>query len=143
MNDILRNFYAGPSYNLVYKFKQLDKYIVFNPLTLKDLLLEKGFKGDKLENLIHSYIKKFPNFNSLDKRPSGYMFGKYIDLNLDSNAIFKELQKYDLEECKDIELLLIVIGSTVGDIYIPNRELSFENEKLNRMFLFFSQEILL
>lgn len=143
MSSILRNLYVWSSYNLSYKFKQIDKYIVFNPLTLKKLLLEKGFKGKNLETLILNYIAKFPNFNSLDKRPLAYMLGQNISLDLDVNTINEKLNKYDFEECKDINLLIIVIGSTVGDIYIPNRELSFENDKLNKILLFFSQEILL
>ena len=63
------------------------------------------------------------------------MLGEYYFMN-------KELKvEYEAEICEDLELLILVLCSTVRDIYIPNRKLSFEKSKFNKVLFFPKEEV--
>ena len=133
MSDILKNMSAPPRSSVVFNKVQIQKYISFNPLTLKKLLNELGYKGE-INKMVEEYVNNNPNIIKNIKRPSGYMLGVYIEFN-------KELDLYKYEECTDLELLILVFCSTVGDLYIPNKELGFEENKFDKILLFAEEEV--
>ena len=89
------------------------------------------------------YVKKHPHIIKNIAKPTGYMVSEYIELGVMSRQKIDEALNnlYSFEVCNDVELLILVFGSTVGDLYIPNRPLSFEETKFNKVLLFPKEEV--
>lgn len=136
---------------VVFKKKQLKGFLAFNPYRLAKLLGHRGATPEELSKLVKNYVKEHPEINRLLTKPTGYMIGlpmgqaRYIKphedgtSHPDGGAIKTGGLQYD--ECADIDLLIVVLCSTVGDLYIPNRELSFEKSKFQRIILFPKVEV--
>lgn len=142
MSDILKNMSAPPRSEVAFKQEQLKKYISFNPLRLSRLLSDLNYKGEISES-VKKYVINNPNIEKSFKKPSGYMIAEYIEITGDENAktLNDKLGVYRYVECEDLELIILVFCSTVGDLYIPDRTLSFEKNKFNKVLLFPEDEV--
>lgn len=109
-----------PSKSLIhYDIKQIDNIVCFDS---SELLKYFNCNIDDLEKSIRGYVKT--NNQYIDKTPSGYMFA----LNSVPDSI-------ETITCRDINLLINVFSKTVGNIYIPNRNASFDKSKfINKLY---------
>lgn len=142
---ILHNMSAPPRSEVKFEQGQLKKYIAFIPFLLASLLGEE--KGDvkDLGAKVKQYVSEHPRIESLITKPTGYMIAEVIDLNgrnRPSKDFGDQLNRYQFVECADPELLIAVFCSTVGDLYIPNRTLSFESSKFDKILLFPEEEVM-
>ena len=135
MSELLHNMSAPPRSEVKFKKEQLKKYIAFNPLHLARLLKKLNYK-DEISESVQQYVKNNPGIVKNIMKPTGYMIGEVIKLN----GKYK-LNQYKYVECDNLELLIIVLCSTVGDLYIPDRPLSFEKTKFNKVLLFPEEEV--
>ena len=138
MSEVLHNMSAPPRSQVVFKQYQLKKYLAFNPLHLATLLKKLKIGGEvnfAAKEFVESHAEQVLNV----KRPTGYMLAEYIELSCKE---FKErLNTYNYDECDDVALMIVVFASTVGDLYIPERPLSFENTKFDKILLFPLEEV--
>lgn len=142
--NVLKNMSAPPRSEVYYEQYQLSsKYICFNPYVLKDLLHILSDSPSSIAKAAEKYVKKHPNIIKNIAKPTGYMVSEYIELGVMSRQKIDEALNnlYSFEICNDVELLILVFGSTVGDLYIPNRPLSFEDTKFNKVLLFPKEEV--
>ena len=145
MNDVLHNMSAPPRSQVNFEQKQLKKYIAFNPLRLSRLLNKHLLLfGSSLTSEVNKYVSSHPNIDKNIKKPTGYMIGEYIELG-NTHKFTKNLSemmdKYFYEECNDLELLIIVLCSTVGDLYIPNHPLTITDNKFDKVLFFPKEEV--
>lgn len=142
MSDILKNMSAPPRSEVTFRQEQLKKYIAFNPLRLSRLLVESNYKDD-LSQSTKQYVEDNPDIIKNIKKPTGYMIAEYVELAGDkyTKALNDKLDVYKYVECTDLELIILVLCSTVGDLYIPDRPLSFEKTKFNKILLFAEEEV--
>ena len=142
MSDILKNMSAPPRSKVVFEIKQLKKYVAFNPLRLSRLLKDSNY-NDEISESVKQYVENNPNIIKNFKKPTGYMVAEYIELtgNKLTKKLNEKLNVYEYVECTDLELLILVFCSTVGDLYIPDRPLSFERTKFNKILLFPEEEV--
>ena len=142
MSDILQNMSAPPRSKVVFEIKQLKKYVAFNPLRLSKLLRDSKYKGEISES-VKQYVEKNPGIIKNIKKPTGYMIAEYIELtgNKYTKTLNEKLDAYKYVECTDLELLILVLCSTVGDLFIPDRPLSFEKTKFTKVLLFPEEEV--
>lgn len=142
MSDLLHNMSAPPRSEVKFEQKQLHSYILFSPITLSKLLSNNRIILRGLEKRVKKYYEHHKEIENIIERPTGYMIGEAIELdirNLKNNN--GKLLPYAYEECHDLHLLIVVFCSTVGDLYIPNRSLSFEKNKFNKLLLFPKEEV--
>ena len=140
---VFHNMSAPPRSEVRFQTNQLTDYIAFNPLTLCNLLSGKTLYK-QLPKRVEHYVKHHPEIEKLLEKPTGYMIGETFEINeigVLTNQIKKKLDNYYFEECQDINLLIVVLCSTVGDLYIPNRPLSFESSKFDKIILFPKVEV--
>ncbi|MCR4661004.1 MAG: hypothetical protein K5765_03255 [Clostridia bacterium] len=125
--------------------KQLKNYVAFNPIILARLLGDKNIRITGLEEKVRTYYETHKNnIENTIKKPTGYMIAETIEfngVNRFSKPLKYKLNRYKYKECNNIELLILVFCSTVGDLYIPNRILSFESTKFNKILLFPEDEV--
>ena len=144
MKDLLHNMSAPPRSEVKFKQKQLKKYIAFNPNRLITFFEEKDEVIKDLSDKVKEYVKEHPQIELIIEKPTGYMIGEVIELK-EYKSFTKELNDklnlYKYVECDNIDLLIIVLCSTVGDLYIPNRTLSFERSKFDKILLFPEDEV--
>ncbi len=139
MSELLHNMSAPPRSEV--KFNQLQlKYICFNPSKLVSLLSDKGYSDENISVNVKNYVLDHPQIASIIERPTGYMIGEVIEVN-DAKKIKKRLMEFSYVECTNLELLIVVFCSTVGDLYIPNRTLSYEKNKFDKILLFPEDEV--
>jgi len=136
MSEMFHNMSVPPTSLVYFKMEQLNDYYCFNPITLSKLL---NCKYENLSTVVKEYCDKHRNIISNIKKPTGYMLGE-TKLVTDLGKV-NFLKNYKYEECNDLELLILVFCGTVGDLYIPNRALSFENYKFERVLLFAKAEV--
>ena len=142
MSNLLHNMSAPPRSRVHFQQKQLNQYIAFNPLVLFREIYGKNhrFQG----SIVKKYVEEHPEILNEIKKPTGYMLGETFDL-VGNEKFTKELnerlRKYTYEECRDVNLLILVLCSTVGDLYIPDRPLSFEDSKFKRILFFPKEEV--
>lgn len=143
MSDLLFNMSAPPRSRVEVVKKQLNEYICFNPFTLAKCLTNST-SITNLARKVKDYVKKHPKVKAIIEKPTGYMLAEAINIegiNASNKELIEKLKKYDYEECDNLNLLIVVFCSTVGDLYIPNRELSFENSKFNKILMFPKEEV--
>lgn len=117
--DKLHNMSVPPKSLIHYDIKQIDNIVCFDR---EELLKYFNCNIDNLEESIKHYVES--NIQYIDKAPNGYMFA----LNSVPDSI-------EIITCKDIDLLINVFSKTVGNIYIPNRNASFDKSKfLNKLY---------
>ena len=138
MSELIHNMSAPPRSNLEFRQYQLKKYLAFNPLHLATLLKKLKFE-DKVYLAAEQYVKTHPELISSPKKPTGYMLAEYIKLRC--RELEGKLNTYNYDECDDIELMILVFASTVGDLYIPDRPLSFERTKFDKILLFPQEDV--
>ncbi len=125
--SMFKNMSGPPKSSVTKKIVQIDKEICFSPVMLATLL---KCKTSELEETINKYLNTHTlNYN---KSPKNYMICKKEILTKKSKKI---------EYCKDIDLLLIVIGRTVNDFYIPNRELEFDEFSLKYSYIYLEGDV--
>lgn len=140
---IFHNMSAPPRSEVHFKTEQLVDYIAFNPLIICDLL-EGKTPYKQLPKRVEYYVKHHPEIEKLLEKPTGYMIGETFEISergFLTNPVMEKLNNYYFEECQDINLLIVVLCSTVGDLYIPNRPLSFESSKFDKIILFPKVEV--
>lgn len=144
MSDLLHNMSAPPRSEVKFKQEQLKKYVVFNPIMLARLLGDRNLMITGLEEKVKDYCEKHKQIENIIEKPTGYMIAEVIEFN-GKNKYTKQLNdklnQYKHVECDNIELLILVFCSTVGDLYIPNRPLSFESTKFDKILLFPEEEV--
>lgn len=150
MSDILKNMSVPPKSAVSFKIEQVQKYLLFNPLTLRKLLQEKNYTSSDISKASQEYY--FSNLKSFEKvrQPSGYMISECIDLLIDDAYLIKNEEEmnnylttnYLLSECKNIELMILVFCKTINDLYIPSRKPSFEDAKFKKILMFPLDEVL-
>lgn len=139
--NILCNMSAPPRSRVNFTQEQLKKYVAFDPSVLAYLIVKNNNTAfSDIKFVVKDYVKKHPDFEKNIKKPSGYILGEIIDLyEIGNNG--KELDKYDFVICKDIDLLIYIFCSTVNDLYIPNRKLSFNDSNFDKILLFPIDEV--
>lgn len=144
MSELLHNMSVPPRSEVKFKKEQLNKYIAFNPIILARLLGDSDIDIKDLCKKVKKYVSDHPKIEEIIEKPTGYMIGEFIELN-GKNKFTKELnnklKQYKYVECDNLELLIIIFCSTVGDLYIPNRKLSFESTKFDKILLFPEEEV--
>ncbi|MDY6431008.1 MAG: hypothetical protein SPL00_04385 [Bacilli bacterium] len=144
MSALLHNMSAPPRSEVKFKQEQLKKYVLFNPIMLARLLGDRNLMIIGLEEKVKDYYEKHKQIENIIKKPTGYMIAEVIEFN-GKNKYTKQLKdklnQYKHVECDNIELLILVFCSTVGDLYIPNRPLSFESTKFDKILLFPEEEV--
>ncbi len=138
-------------HKVTFEKKQLKGFMAFNPHKLSKLLGHEGATPDELSELVKEYVKAHPEIKRLLSKPTGYMIGTSMGkprrIKRMSNGMILvrpncwKTNGIVYEECADIDLLIVVLCSTMGDLYIPNRELSFEKSKFQRIILFPKDEV--
>lgn len=113
-------------------------------MRLMELLCGHRISVPELAKKVNDYIKSHPDITKNIKKPTGYMIAEYVNLNncyKYSKHIMDQLSRYDLDECTDLELLIIVFGQTVGDLYIPDKPLTINESKFDKILLFPESEV--
>ncbi len=144
MSELLNNMSAPPRSEVRFEQEQLKKYIAFNPITLANLLGDSDIAIKDLCNKVKDYVSEHPTIETIIEKPTGYMIGEVVTLNGEiklTKELNDMLNRYKYVECDNLELLIMVLCSTVGDLYIPNRTLSFESTKFDKILLFPESEV--
>lgn len=140
MSELLHNMSVPPRSEVKFNQLQLKKYICFNPSKLSSLLFDKGYSNEQISINTENYALAHSQITSIIERPTGYMIGEVIEAN-DTKRSKERLMEYNFVECTNLELLIVVFCSTVGDLYIPNRTLSYEKNKFDKILLFPEDEV--
>ncbi len=140
MSELLHNMSAPPTSQVKFEKVQLKEYIAFTPYKLALLLSAYGLKDEEISVNVKKYVDTHPQVASIIERPTGYMIAETIEDD-DPVKVSDRLRHYSYIECDNLELLIAVFCSTVGDLYIPNRTLSFEKSKFNKVLLFPKEEV--
>lgn len=145
MTNVLHNMSAPPRSQVKFEQYQLKQYTVFNPLKLARLLNNKRLlSGSALTEEVKKYVSSHPGLENNIKRPTGYMVGEYVELEDTvkfTRALNEKLNKFRYTDCNDLELLIIVLCSTVGDLYIPNHPLTITDSKFDKVLFFPKDEV--
>jgi len=105
----------------------LDNMLVFDPKVLRKAL---DSKHERLKDTVDNYISENPLWKYYPKVPKSYMVA--VKYNLST-----EFDKSNYTVVEDVPLLIYMFLSTVGDIYIPDRELTNNSyEKYNFILCF-------
>lgn len=146
MSYVLHNMSAPPRSEVKFSQEQLKKYVSFNPMRLERLLANQNYENEDLGEATRRYVEEHQDIYKNIKKPTGYMIGEYIELPNGKRRYTREinnkLENYQSTECTDLELIILVLCSTVGDLYIPDRKLSFESSKFNKILLFPEEEVM-
>jgi len=137
MSNYLHNINCPPTSDVRFSFLRINqKFIVISSSILA------AFFNCKKENLIDELNKYVLNHqNELDK----YFIDKYIlvkryslyssDLRrveIDTKGFMRQ---YNVTTTPNINLLISLLGRIVGDLYIPNRKISFSEEILDKLYV--------
>lgn len=141
MSGLLHNMSCPPRSKVDFEQTQLKKYIAFNPKDLARSLGNANMTADELKIAVENYVKKHPDIERIIEKPTGYMIGEVGVMNNENKITNKGKNVFEYEECKNLELMIVVLCSTVGDLYIPDRQLSFENTKFDKILLFPKDEV--
>lgn len=141
MNGLLHNMSAPPKSKVDFEQTQLEKYIAFNPKDLARSLGNENMTADELKTAVEDYVKNHPDIERIIEKPTGYMIGEVGVMNNENKITSKSKTVFDYEVCKNLELMIVVLCSTVGDLYIPDRQMSFENTKFDKILLFPKNEV--
>ena len=129
-----KNMSAPPKSVITFRQDELGVYYRFDPKELFKILLNTAIVDDdykdRIANLCNLYIKKHHRVKDSIKKPTGFMI---------ASKMTDKCEKYEV--CKDIDVLLNVFGRTVGDLYIPTREMSFDNSKFQEVLYFLKSEV--
>ena len=141
MNVLLHNMSAPPKSKVAFEQTQLEKYIAFNPKDLAGSLGDENMTADELKTAVEDYVKNHPDIERIIEKPTGYMIGEVGVMNNENKITSKSKTVFDYEVCKNLELMIVVLCSTVGDLYIPDRQMSFEKTKFDKILLFPKDEV--
>ena len=141
MNVLLHNMSAPPKSKVDFEQTQLEKYIAFNPKDLAGSLGDENMTADELKTAVENYVKNHPDIERIIEKPTGYMIGEVGVINDENKITNKSKTVFDYEVCKNLELMIVVLCSTVGDLYIPDRQMSFEKTKFDKILLFPKDEV--
>lgn len=141
MNVLLHNMSAPPKSKVDFEQTQLEKYIAFNPKDLAGSLGDENMTADELKTAVEDYVKNHPDIERIIEKPTGYMIGEVGVMNNENKITNKSKTVFDYEVCKNLELMIVVLCSTVGDLYIPDRQMSFEKTKFDKILLFPKDEV--
>lgn len=141
MNGLLHNMSAPPKSKVDFEQTQLEKYNAFNPKDLAESLGNENMTADELKTAVEDYVKNHPDIERIIEKPTGYMIGEVGVMNNENKITSKSKTVFDYEVCKNLELMIVVLCSTVGDLYIPDRQMSFENTKFDKILLFPKNEV--
>ena len=141
MNGLLHNMSAPPKSKVDFEQTQLEKYIAFNPKDLAGPLGDENMTADELKTAVEDYVKNHPDIERIIEKPTGYMIGEVGVMNNENKITSKSKTVFDYEVCKNLELMIVVLCSTVGDLYIPDRQMSFEKTKFDKILLFPKDEV--
>lgn len=141
MNVLLHNMSAPPKSKVDFEQTQLEKYIAFNPKDLAESLGNENMTADELKTAVEDYVKNHPDIERIIEKPTGYMIGEVGVMNNENKITNKSKTVFDYEVCKNLELMIVVLCSTVGDLYIPDRQMSFEKTKFDKILLFPKDEV--
>ena len=136
MNVLLHNMSAPPKSKVDFEQTQLEKYIAFNPKDLAGSLGDENMTADELKTAVEDYVKNHPDIERIIEKPTGYMIGEVGVMNDENKITNKSKTVFDYEVCKNLELMIVVLCSTVGDLYIPDRLMSFEKTKFDKILRF-------
>lgn len=125
--DILYNMSGPPRSYVSYEIKRFGKQLLFDPDVLIKLL---NTDKTNLIKKIEQYCELNNSIYTSSKRPKGYMVGK-IPSEIDKDYIVVE----------DIDLLILVLGSTFGNMYVPNKELLLSESRFKNKILFLEEEV--
>lgn len=121
----LHNMSVPPKSLIHYDIKLVDDIVCFDP----DALIKYfNCNINDLEENIKKYIEINPNYQ--DKAIDKYLF-----------SLDKCPEKIEPIICEDIDLLINVFSKTVGSLYIPNRNPSFDISKFLRKLYFNQTEV--
>lgn len=148
--------------DILYKNQAIDStYEEFNPLVLvkhffslkmtRKEEIDKDFFSkvikkyqSKLVLACDEYLKKHPELSKSFKRPSGYMLSEMLSKENRSNILtFSKNKECKIHRVRDIELLLIIFGSTENGLYIPKKEIFFSETSFNSILYFPKEEVML
>jgi len=122
----LNNMRCSPIYDITKEIKAEGKKLLFDPVVL----------ANKLNCLIDEvHIKAFEYATKKDLENSLKKVNKYIIGSISNNNNEDEI-------CEDIDLLIIVFASTYGCLYIPNKKLSFDEERFSKKIWFLKEEFI-
>lgn len=141
MNVLLHNMSVPPKSKVDFEQTQLEKYIAFNPKDLAGSLGDENMTADELKTAVENYVKNHPDIERIIEKPTGYMIGEVGVMNNENKITNKSKTVFDYEVCKNLELMIVVLCSTVGDLYIPDRQMSFEKTKFDKILLFPKDEV--
>lgn len=141
MNVLLHNMSAPPKSKVDFEQTQLEKYIAFNPKDLAGSLGDENMTADELKTAVENYVKNHPDIERIIEKPTGYMIGEVGVMNDENKITNKSKTVFDYEVCKNLELMIVVLCSTVGDLYIPDRQMNFEKTKFDKILLFPKDEV--
>ena len=139
MSYLLNNMSAPPRSKVEFEQTQLSEYIAFSPIKLCELLKIKEVGNlQSLCDCVKKYVATHPDIEKCIKKPTGYMLAEVIEIESNYEVMLKE---YKYEWCLDLDLLILVLSSTVGDLYIPNRPMSYEESRFKHILLFSNKEV--
>ena len=141
MSGLLHNMNCRPNSKVDFEQKQLKKYIAFNPKNLSRLFGNENMTIDELKTAVENYVENHPDIERIIEKPTGYMIGEVGVMNAENKITSKSNIVFEYEECENLELMIIVFCSTVGDLYIPDRRLSFEITKFDKILMFPKDEV--
>ena len=141
MNGLLHNMSAPPKSKVDFEQTQLEKYIAFNQKDLAGSLGDENMTADEMKTAVEDYVKNHPDIERIIEKPTGYMIGEVGVMNNENKITSKSKTVFDYEVCKNLELMIVVLCSTVGDLYIPDRQMSFEKTKFDKILLFPKDEV--
>lgn len=95
------------------KIKPISKVIAFNPKVIADYFY---CAMEHLNIFVKDYIERHPYWDQDIKKPRYYMLG------------FEPPKDYACEEVTDFKLTLYVLLKTVGNLYIPTRQINCDKQ---------------
>ena len=110
----------------------LDDVVVFSPYILKKYLKANSSNlGEKVKEyaLSHNLINDNPKIKE-------YVLGIVVEKIGNSTPLFED-SYYE----NNLDLLVEVYTRLSGDLYVPRREMCFDNSQFNETFMFFKSEV--
>lgn len=123
--NMLRNMSAPPRSEVRIRQNLPGMFIFFSPKRLASLL---GCPSEELPERCAEYVAAHPEIADNPQRPRSYMVAQTTP------------QKRSVE-CFRLELLLVIFGSTLGDLYIPGRKLEYPKSRFDHTLYFRRQEV--
>lgn len=112
---------------------QITKYLAFNPSKLVEYLKIDNPNPAKVASQSKEYYLKHQEEIDNIILPKGYIIGELKKADFSNKPV--DLNKYDYEECEDINLLISILSLTVNDLYVSNKDKQFNKERFKNIVL--------